>query len=74
MGVQIRCSQRPGYKCVLVNPWQAVFRLAWRSYRICCDVDALLFAVGNQVVVSEERVTLDLVGGRDDTGGIDDGL
>jgi hypothetical protein len=37
-------------------------------------VDALLSAVGSQVVVSQERVTLYLVGGRDNTSGIDDDL
>lgn len=44
------------------------------KYRVSGDVDVLLLAVGNQVVLSEERVTLDLVRGWNDTSCLDDTL
>lgn len=37
-------------------------------------MDALLLAVLDQVVALEDGVTLDLVGGGDDAGGLDEGL
>lgn len=44
------------------------------TYRVGCDVDVLLLAVSNQVVLSEKRVAFDLVYCWDDTGGLDDGF
>lgn len=37
-------------------------------------MDVLLLAVGNQVILSQERVALDLVRGWNDTSSLDDGL
>jgi hypothetical protein len=37
-------------------------------------MDALLLAVGNQLVALQTRVTLDLVGSGNNTSGLDDGL
>lgn len=42
--------------------------------RVGGDDDALLLAVLNQGVVGKTGVALDLVGGGDDAGGLDDGL
>lgn len=42
--------------------------------RVGGDDDALLLAVLNQGVVGQAGVALDLVGGGDDAGGLDDGL
>lgn len=41
-------------------------------YRIGCNVNVLLLAVSNQVVLSQKRVALNLVGGRDNAGRLDD--
>jgi hypothetical protein len=37
-------------------------------------MDALLLAVGNQLVALQTRVALNLVGSGNNTGGLDDGL
>jgi len=44
------------------------------TYGVSSDVDVLLGGVFDQVVALKDRVTLDLVGSRDNTGGVDDGL
>lgn len=44
------------------------------TYRVSSDVDSLLLAVLNQVIALEYGVALDLVGGRDDTGAINESL
>lgn len=42
--------------------------------RVGRDVDVLLGAVVDQLGLKQKRVALDLVGGRDDAGGLDDAL
>ena len=37
------------------------------TYRVGCDVDALLFAVGDEFILAEKWVTLDLVNGWNNT-------
>lgn len=44
------------------------------TYRVGSDVNVLLLAVLDQVVALENGVALDLVGGGDDTGAVDEGL
>lgn len=45
------------------------------TYRVGGDVDALLLGVLDQgVLLLQQRVALDLVGGGDDAGSVDDGL
>jgi hypothetical protein len=46
--------------------------MALQTYGVCGDVDILLLAVGYQVVLSEKRVTLDLVCSGDYAGTFDD--
>lgn len=42
--------------------------------RVSCDVDVLLFAVGNEIILREERMGFDLVYSRDNAGVGDDVL
>jgi hypothetical protein len=44
------------------------------TYGVSSDVNALLLAVFNQVIALEYGVALDLVGGRDDAGAVDNSL
>lgn len=44
------------------------------TYRVGGDVNVLLLAVLNQIVALENGVALDLVGGGNDTGGLDKSL
>jgi hypothetical protein len=44
------------------------------AYRVGSDMDTLILAVGNQLVALQTRVTLDLVGGGNNTSGLDEGL
>ena len=43
-------------------------------YRVGSDVDALFLTVLDQVVALQSGMALNLVGGRHDTSGVDDGL
>lgn len=44
------------------------------TYRVSGNVDSLLLTVLNQVIALEHGVALDLVGGRDDTGALNESL
>ena len=62
-----------GLVCLLVQAAKAGYN-ASGTYRVSSDVDVLLSGVLDQVVALENGVTLDLIDGRDDTGGVDDRL
>lgn len=51
-----------------------VVRWVVEAYRVGGNVDALLLAVLDQVVALENGVALDLVGGGDNAGTLDEGL
>ena len=65
------CFQRPGEIKLSTNSSEWI-RLS--AYRIRGDVNILFFAVGDQIVLSKERMTFNLVGSRDYTRRFDDSL
>lgn len=64
------CFQRPDFAYIsIAKPLQAS-----KTYRVCCDMDAIILAVGNQVIISQHWMTLDLVNRWNDARGIDNSL